>query len=71
MATNYHAQFKRRMTAPERVLLMLPLNVVRVAKTSGSVEVERLTAILDRLRKRHTLLTVLAGLKLRLRHHQC
>lgn len=58
MATNYNSQFKRRMTAPERVLLMLPLNVVMVARIRGSVEVERLTTILDGQRKRHALLAV-------------
>jgi NRPS condensation-like uncharacterized protein len=46
------------MTAPERVLLMLPLNVVMVAKIKGAVEVERLAAVLDSLRKRHALLAV-------------
>ncbi|MCG3210693.1 MAG: hypothetical protein FOGNACKC_04324 [Anaerolineae bacterium] len=58
MVTNYNPQLKRRMTAPERVLLMLPLNVVMVAKIRGSIDVERLTAILDGLRKRHALLVV-------------
>lgn len=58
MVTNYNPQLKRRMTAPERVLLMLPLNVVMVAKIRGSIDVERLTAILDGLRKRHALLAV-------------
>lgn len=58
MTTNYNSQFKRRMTGPERVLLMLPLNVVMVAKIKGSVDVEQLASVLDSLRKRHALLAV-------------
>ena len=58
MTTTYNPQFKRRMTAPERVLLMLPLNVVMVTKIKGEVKVERLAAVLDSLRKRHALLAV-------------
>jgi len=37
---------------------MLPLNVVMAAKIKGAVEVERLAAVLDSLRKRHALLAV-------------
>ncbi len=58
MTTNDNPQFERRMTSPERVLLMMPLNVVMVAKIKGTVDVERLTSVLDSLRKRHTLLAV-------------
>jgi NRPS condensation-like uncharacterized protein len=46
------------MTGPERVLLMLPLNVMMVAKIRGTVNVEQLAAVLDSLRKRHALLAV-------------
>lgn len=46
------------MGGPERVLLMMPLNVVMVAKIKGSVDVERLASVLDSLRKRHALLAV-------------
>ncbi len=55
---NDNPQFERRMTSPERVLLMMPLNVVMVAKIKGAVDVERLASVLDILRKRHTLLAV-------------
>ena len=58
MTTNYNSQFKRRMTSPERVLLMMPLNVVMVAKIRGAVDVERLASVLDSLRKRYALLAV-------------
>ena len=58
MTTTYNSQFKRRMGAPERVLLMMPLNVVMVAKIRGAVDVERLASVLDSLRKRHALLAV-------------
>ena len=58
MAECYNVEFKRRMTGPERVLLMLPLNVMMVAKIQGAVDVEQLAAVLDRLRKRHALLAV-------------
>jgi NRPS condensation-like uncharacterized protein len=58
MTTNDNPQFKRRMGGPERVLLLMPLNVVMVAKIRGAVEVEQLASILDSLRKRHALLAV-------------
>jgi len=58
MAEYYNVEFKRKMGGPERVLLMLPLNVVMVAKIRGAVDVERVTAVLDSLRKRHALLAV-------------
>ena len=58
MITTYNSNLKRRMTAPERVLLMIPLNVVMAAKIKGTVEVEQLAAVLDSLRKRHALLAV-------------
>ena len=58
MITTYNSDLKRRMTAPERVLLMIPLNVVMAAKIKGTVEVEQLAAVLDSLRKRHALLAV-------------
>jgi len=37
---------------------MLPLNVVMAAKIKGAVEIERLSTVLDSLRKRHALLAV-------------
>ena len=58
MISNYNPEFKRRMGSPERVLLMMPLNVVMVAKVKGAVDVERLASALDSLRKRHALLAV-------------
>ncbi|MCG8353594.1 MAG: condensation domain-containing protein [Chloroflexales bacterium] len=58
MATNYNSQLKRRMGGPERVLLLMPLNVVMVAKIRGTVDVEQLASVLDSLRKRHALLAV-------------
>jgi NRPS condensation-like uncharacterized protein len=58
MAESYNIEFKRRMGGPERVLLMLPLNVVMVAKIKGAVDVKNLASILDSLRKRHALLAV-------------
>jgi len=39
------------MGSPERVLLMMPLNVVMAAKIKGAVDVERLASVLDILRK--------------------
>ena len=58
MISNYNSELKRRMGGPERVLLMMPLNVVMVAKIKGTVDVERLASVLDSLRKRHALLAV-------------
>jgi NRPS condensation-like uncharacterized protein len=46
------------MGGPERVLLMMPLNVVMVAKIRGVVDVEQLASVLDSLRRRHALLAV-------------
>jgi len=46
------------MGAPERVLLMMPLNVVMAANIRGDVDVERLASAVDSLRKRHALLAV-------------
>lgn len=46
------------MGSPERVLLMMPLNVVMVAKIKGPVDAEQLASALDSLRKRHALLAV-------------
>ncbi len=53
-----HGTFKRKMSGAERVLLMLPLNVVMVARIQGTVDVQKLDAALDRLRQRHALLAV-------------
>ncbi len=58
MITNYNSEFKRRMGGAERVLLMMPLNVVMVAKIKGTIDVEQVAAVLDKLRKRHALLAV-------------
>jgi NRPS condensation-like uncharacterized protein len=58
MITNYNSEFKRRMGGAERVLLMMPLNVVMVAKIKGFVDVDQVAAVLDKLRKRHALLAV-------------
>lgn len=58
MTEYYDVEFKRKMGGPERVLLMMPLNVVMVAKIQGAVGVERLASVLDSLRKRHALLAV-------------
>ena len=56
MPEYYDIEFKRRMTGAERTILMIPLNVVMVAKIKGAVDVEQLRAVFDRLRKRHALL---------------
>ena len=42
----------------ERILRMLPLNVVMVARIVGNVDTEQLRSVLDKLRKRHALLAV-------------
>jgi NRPS condensation-like uncharacterized protein len=58
MTAYCNGTFKRKMSGAERVLLMLPLNVVMVARIQGTVDVQKLAAALDRLRQRHALLAV-------------
>ena len=58
MAEYYDVNFKRRMTGAERTILMVPLNVVMVARITGAIDVEQITAVINRLRKRHALLAV-------------
>ena len=50
--------FKRRVTGAERSMLMIPFNVVMVASIKGSIDPERLSDVLNRLRARHALLAV-------------
>ncbi len=50
----------RRKSGGERVLLMLPLNVVMVGHIRGAVEHSSIAAALEQLRWRHPLLTVRA-----------
>jgi NRPS condensation-like uncharacterized protein len=58
MAECYDIKLKRRMTGAERVILMVPLNVVIVARVRGAIDGKQLATVLDRLRKRHALLAV-------------
>jgi len=58
MTAYCNGTFKRKMSGAERVLLMLPLNVVMVARIQGAVDGRQLAAALDQLRQRHALLAV-------------
>ncbi|MEX1298228.1 MAG: condensation domain-containing protein [Desulfotignum sp.] len=58
--TDLERQVFRRKIIGERVLLMLPLNVVLAARIRGAIDQEGVTAALDRLRSRHPLLAVRA-----------
>ena len=57
MITNYGNNFKRKLSGGERTMLMLPLNVVMVAKIRGPVDITKIGAVLDKLRNRHALLS--------------
>ena len=58
--TDAEQQVFCRKIIGERVLLMLPLNVVLAARIRGAVDPEEVTTALDRLRSRHPLLAVRA-----------
>jgi len=53
-------QVFHRKIIGERILLMLPLNVVMAARIRGAVDMQGVTTALDRLRSRHPLLAVRA-----------
>lgn len=53
----FNLKFRRRVGA-ERILLMLPFNVVMVAKIRGNIDGNRLVKVLDQIRTRHALLAV-------------
>ena len=55
--TGQRAKFRRKIGA-ERTLLMVPLNVVMVARVRGQVDRSEVSAALGRLRSRHPLLGV-------------
>lgn len=58
MKARQNGTFKRKMSGPERVLMMLPLHVVMVANIQGRVDAKQFVAVLETLRERHTLLAV-------------
>lgn len=53
----YNTEIRRRVGA-ERTMLMLPFNVVMVARIRGNVDENRLAKVLGQLRARHALLAV-------------
>ena len=55
--TNYKAGYKTRMYS-ERSMLMMPMNVVMVAKIKGMIKEDELHKAVEALRKRHALLAV-------------
>jgi len=59
MAENDHADFRRKIIG-ERIMLMLPFNVVFVGQVRGAVDPSEVTMVLERLRSRHPLLAVRA-----------
>jgi len=60
--TDAEKQVFRRKIVGERVLLMLPLNVVLAARIRGTIDPEAVVTALERLRSRHPLLAVRAEL---------
>lgn len=61
--TDAEQQVFRRKIIGERILLMLPLNVVLAAQIRGTVDPESVITALDRLRSRHPLLAVRAEIR--------
>lgn len=59
MTDNEHSNFRRKIIG-ERILLMLPLNVVLTGRVRGSINVSEVTVVLEQLRSRHPLLAVRA-----------
>ena len=53
----YNTEFRRRVGA-ERTMLMLPFNVVMVARLRGTVDENRLAKVLEQPRRQHALLAV-------------
>jgi len=59
MAGNDHPDFQRKIVG-ERIMLMLPFNVVFVGRVRGALDPSEVTTALERLRSRHPLLAVRA-----------
>lgn len=57
MYSSNHVNFQRKIVG-ERVLLMLPFNVVFVGRVQGTVDPSEVATALERLRSRHPLLAV-------------
>lgn len=62
MDSNDHATFQRKIVG-ERVMLMLPFNVVFVGRVRGTVNPSAVATALERLRSRHPLLAVRAQIE--------
>ena len=62
MDSNDHANFRRKIIG-ERVMLMLPFNVVFVGRVRGTVDPSAVATALERLRSRHPLLAVRAQIE--------
>ncbi|MEM9150105.1 MAG: condensation domain-containing protein [Cyanobacteria bacterium P01_F01_bin.3] len=62
MDSNAHANFRRKIVG-ERVMLMLPFNVVFVGRVRGTVDPSEVATALERLRSRHPLLAVRAQIE--------
>lgn len=62
MDNNDPANFQRKIVG-ERVMLMLPFNVVFVGRVQGTVAPSEVSAALERLRSRHPLLSVRAQIE--------
>lgn len=62
MDSHDHATFRRKIVG-ERVMLMLPFNVVFVGRVRGTVNPSAVATALERLRSRHPLLAVRAQIE--------
>lgn len=62
MAGNDYSNFQRKI-AGERIMLMLPFNVVLVGRVRGTIEPSEVKAALEQLRLRHPLLAVRAKIE--------
>ena len=62
MTENGNANFQRKIIG-ERVMLMLPFNVVFVGRVRGTVDPSAVVMALERLKLRHPLLSVRAQIE--------
>lgn len=62
MDSNDPANFRRKIVG-ERMMLMLPFNVVFVGRVRGTVDPSEVATALERLRLRHPLLAVRAQIE--------
>ncbi len=58
MSVDKNQKMTMRKMGGERIMFMIPFNVVMVAKVTGKIEAKDLSVVLEKLRNRHSLLGV-------------